>query len=252
MLWNITNVILFHALIGPRSSLLQLMHITIKPLSCCVILLLIMTWLVAIKYHVIIQIINYLQNIFIYVALRLCLTLITIWFLLLEQKEPFSLKLSGMIMLKQLTQMAGRPFYFVSQTLNLYLDPYVTQWICLVFVSNLSRFKHCLRFCESDEDRARADALANTFLLNDNVRFWKEVSKMNRTDSNVLTSTINGITGENTITKVWYGHYYKLLNSNGNTSNQPYVEYIRNVIVYSQSVFSQFSSLYVKHGINKL
>jgi len=75
---------------------------------------------------------------------------------------------------------------------------------------------------------------------------------MNRTGSNVLASTINGVAGENNITKVWYDHYYKLLNSNGNTINQPYVKSIMNDIVNSQSVFSQFSSLYVKHGINKL
>ena len=107
-------------------------------------------------------------------------------------------------------------------------------------------------FCKSNEDRARADALAIKPLLNYNVCFWKEVSKMNRTGSNVLASTINGVTGENNITKVWYDHYYKLLNSNGNTSNQPYVESIMNDIVHSQSVFSRFSALDVKHAINKL
>jgi len=35
---------------------------------------------------------------------------------------------------------------------------------------------------------------------------------MKHTDSNVLASTINGVTGKNNITKVWYDHYYKLLN----------------------------------------
>jgi len=57
-------------------------------------------------------------------------------------------------------------------------------------------------FCKSSE--YRAGALANKLLLNDNVCFWKEVRKMNRIDSNVLTSTINGVTGENNISKVWY------------------------------------------------
>ena len=45
-------------------------------------------------------------------------------------------------------------------------------------------------FRKSNEDRAGADALADKLLLNDNVCFWKEVSKMNRTGSNVLASTI--------------------------------------------------------------
>jgi len=51
---------------------------------------------------------------------------------------------------------------------------------------------------------------------------------------------------------VWYHHYYKLLNSNGNTSNQPYVESIINDSVHCQSVFSWSSALDVKHAINKL
>ena len=75
---------------------------------------------------------------------------------------------------------------------------------------------------------------------------------MNRTGSNVLASTINGVTGENNITNVWYDHYYKLLNSTVNTSNQPCVESIMNDIVHSQSIFFRFSALDVKHAINKL
>jgi len=60
------------------------------------------------------------------------------------------------------------------------------------------------------------------------------------------------LNGENNITKVWYDQYYKLLNLNGNISNQPYIESIMNDIIHSQSVFSRFSALNVKHAINKL
>jgi len=74
--------------------------------------------------------------------------------------------------------------------------------ICEIINSTRAKFKQCLRFCKSNEGRARADALANKLLLNDNVCFWKEVSKMNRTGSNVLASTINGVKDENNITKV--------------------------------------------------
>ena len=118
--------------------------------------------------------------------------------------------------------------------------------------SSRARFKQCLLLWKTNEDRARGNALANKLLLNDNVRFWKEVSKMNHTGNKVLASTINGVTGENNITKVWYDQYYKLLNSNGNTSNQPYVESIMNDIVHSQSVFCLLSALDVIHAINKL
>jgi len=58
---------------------------------------------------------------------------------------------------------------------------------------------------------------------------------MNRTGSNVLASTIN-VTVKNSIIKVWYDHYYRLLNSNGNTSNQPYVEPNMNDIIHFQII----------------
>ena len=51
---------------------------------------------------------------------------------------------------------------------------------------------------------------------------------------------------------MWYDHYYKLLNSNGDISNQPYVESIMNDIVKSHAVFSRFSALDVEQAINKL
>ena len=59
-----------------------------------------------------------------------------------------------------------------------------------------ARFKQCLRFCKSNDDRVRADALANKLLKRDYISFWKDVSKTNRINSNVLTSTINGVSGE--------------------------------------------------------
>jgi hypothetical protein len=68
--------------------------------------------------------------------------------------------------------------------------------------------------CNSDEDRTRADALANKLLHKDNITFWKDVFKMNRTNINVLASTINGITGEDNITNLWHDHFSDLLNSN--------------------------------------
>ena len=37
---------------------------------------------------------------------------------------------------------------------------------------------------------------------------------MNRTDSNVLASTINGVTGDQSITNLWHDHSSELLNYN--------------------------------------
>ena len=57
-----------------------------------------------------------------------------------------------------------------------------------------ARFKQCLRFYKSNDDRMRADALANKLLQRDNISFWKDISKMNCINSNVLA--INGVSGE--------------------------------------------------------
>ena len=80
-----------------------------------------------------------------------------------------------------------------------------------------ARFKQCLRFCKSNDDRVRADGLANKLLKRDDISFWKDVSKMNRVNSNVLASTTNGVSSECNITKMWHDHYSDLLNSNGDT-----------------------------------
>jgi len=45
---------------------------------------------------------------------------------------------------------------------------------------------------------------------------------------------------------------YNVLSPNGNTSNQPHVEYIMNDIIHSQPVLSRFSVLDVEHAIAKL
>ena len=63
----------------------------------------------------------------------------------------------------------------------------------------------------------RGDALANKLLKGDVISFWQDVSKMNHINSNVLASTINGVSGECNITKMWHDHYSDLLNSNGDT-----------------------------------
>jgi len=74
-----------------------------------------------------------------------------------------------------------------------------------------ARFKQCLRFCKSNDDRVRADVLTNKLLKRDDISFWKDVSKMNRINSNVLASTINGVSGECNITKMWHDHFSDLL-----------------------------------------
>ena len=64
------------------------------------------------------------------------------------------------------------------------------------------------------EETARADALANELCENDNDGFWKDVSKINQT-SNVIVSSIDGISGECNISVFWRDHFSSMLNSSG-------------------------------------
>ncbi len=118
--------------------------------------------------------------------------------------------------------------------------------------STRARFKQSLRYCKSNENRARADALANQLLLKDNINFWKHVNKMNRIGHNVLASTINGVTGENNIVNMWCEHYKKLLNSNCDSSNKHYVESAINTGINSDSTFCKFNTHEILNAIDKL
>jgi len=84
-------------------------------------------------------------------------------------------------------------------------------------------FKYALRFCRSVENRSKADALAKEFLLKDPKVFWKHVKKLNNNGSNVLASTVAGVTGEEEISQMWQRHYQSLLNSNNDTTHEQYV-----------------------------
>ena len=77
-----------------------------------------------------------------------------------------------------------------------------------------ARFKYALRATKRAEEIARADALANELCENDNGGFWKGVSKINQT-SNVIASSIDGISGECNISVFWRDHFSSILNSSG-------------------------------------
>ena len=80
--------------------------------------------------------------------------------------------------------------------------------------STRARFKYALRFCKSVENRARADSLAKKLLLKDDVIFWKDIKKIGRQGGNVISNTIDNVSGEKDIAQLWQDHYAKLLNSN--------------------------------------
>ena len=124
--------------------------------------------------------------------------------------------------------------------------------ICDIMKTTRARFKHSLRNCKANEDRARSDALANNLLKQDNMLFWKDVNKMNHVCTNVVASTIDGVTGENNIAKVWHDHYCKLLNSNNDTSNKEFVAAVIGNIVNTETEFSLFKPMDVEHVIDRL
>jgi len=118
--------------------------------------------------------------------------------------------------------------------------------------STRGRFKQCLRFCKSNDDRVRADALANKLLKRDDISFRKDVSKTNRINSNVLASTINGVSGECNITKMWHDYYSDLLNSNGDTEYMPYVNSVNKCIDITSGPFFKFSVSEIRDAITNL
>ena len=95
----------------------------------------------------------------------------------------------------------------------------------------------------------RGDALANKLLKGDVISFWKDVSKMNHINSNVLASTINGVSGECNITKMWHDHYSDLLNSNGDTKYMSYVNSVTKCIDNTSGSFPKFSVSEIRDGI---
>ena len=114
-----------------------------------------------------------------------------------------------------------------------------------------ARFKYALRATKRAEETARADALANELCENYNDGFWKDVSKINQT-SNVIASSIDGISGECNISVFWKDHFSSILNSSGSSnanlknsimSKLDDVQYSKNMIVSSRVTSKLISEL---------
>ena len=71
--------------------------------------------------------------------------------------------------------------------------------VCELMTKTRARFKHCLHYCKSIEDKAKADAITRTFLPNDNISFWKDVKIIGKIGSDVLAPTVDDFTGEDNI-----------------------------------------------------
>jgi len=85
-----------------------------------------------------------------------------------------------------------------------------------------AQFKRTLRQCKHDKSRLSADLLATNLLQKNDKAFWKEIKKVN--DSNTpLASTVNNVTGGESITMMWQEYFKKLLNSSEDTSSKLFV-----------------------------
>ena len=86
-----------------------------------------------------------------------------------------------------------------------------------------AQFKRALRQCKRDTSVASANSLANKLLQKDDRAFWKEVKKVNNTNT-PLASTVHGATGGEAITSMWKEHFQNLLNSSSDISGKDFVD----------------------------
>jgi exonuclease III len=92
-----------------------------------------------------------------------------------------------------------------------------------------AQFKAALRYCSKVQSRAKADAIAKHYLSKDSKVFWKEVKKLNN-DYDILSDSINGVSGQKNIVHVWQNHFQTLLNSSSD-------------VTYKSSVLSSLQSI---------
>ena len=78
--------------------------------------------------------------------------------------------------------------------------------------STRAEFKYALRGCHTHENNLRAEALANKLAMNKNVDFWKEIKKLN-TDSKLLATCVDGVSGEKDIADLWGNKFSTVMNS---------------------------------------
>ena len=78
--------------------------------------------------------------------------------------------------------------------------------------------KYAIRFIKRNEKQMRKESLAKKLSTLDSNSFWKEVRHMNHCNT-PLPTTIDGVTGEANIAKVWRKHFEDLLNCQRSTNS---------------------------------
>jgi len=79
-----------------------------------------------------------------------------------------------------------------------------------------AKFKLALRYCKTNEERFRCDALARDHLSN-NGNFCKKVKRKANAKATRLAECFGGVTGEQDIANMWKENYENLYNVHDNT-----------------------------------
>jgi hypothetical protein len=67
------------------------------------------------------------------------------------------------------------------------------------------------------------DSLAKRLISKDSKTFWSEVKALNGSGTAPLSSTVNGVVGNEKVANMWYTHYKNLLNSSKDCSDRQLV-----------------------------
>ena len=84
--------------------------------------------------------------------------------------------------------------------------------LCLAMKQSRLRFKSALRYCKSNEDAMRSNALAKSLMDKDMNSFWRGITKVNNAKIPVAP-TVENCVDEPSICSMWKKHYEFLLNS---------------------------------------
>ena len=81
-----------------------------------------------------------------------------------------------------------------------------------------ARFKQALKHCKRMEHQIIADKLADKCLKHDDNGFWKDISRVNKTNVS-LSTKIENVTGERNIAELWRKHYSDIFNAVRNSAS---------------------------------
>jgi hypothetical protein len=79
-----------------------------------------------------------------------------------------------------------------------------------------AKFKLAMRYCRSNEERLKSDALARDHLSN-NSNFWKRVKNEANSKATKFVNCVHGVVGEANIANMWKENYEKLYNTHVNS-----------------------------------